>query len=234
MSSTRVFRPNEIVFDDRPVFYYITDRRSLTVPDEVSLLRRARKIIAWGADFIQVREKDLTDRRLFELTRKIVKIVKIVKMTRGSRCRVLVNGRADIAAAAGADGVHLTSSSPGISTIRKWIPNNFIVGVSAHTMSEIHAACADNADYILLGHVFPTASKQDMGAALGVDFLQHTCSGTSTPVLALGGITAERIPTVLEAGAVGVAGISLFQKDDEFSRLKSFKGLFMNKVYKIF
>ena len=216
MSSKRVLRPNGI-FHKKPLFYYITDRRSLAVPGEASLLRRVRKIIARGVDFIQIREKDLSDRRLFELTRRVVEMAR--ETPRAARCRVLVNGRADIAAAAGADGVHLASSGLRISDIRAWIPKNFIVGVSVHTMREIRAACAEGADYIIAGHVFPTASKQGMGAALGVDFLRRACLAASVPILALGGITAERVPTVLQTGAAGVAGISLFQKDDEFARL---------------
>jgi thiamine-phosphate pyrophosphorylase len=196
----------------RPLFYYITDRRALTVPDEAALLRRVRKIIARGIDFIQIREKDLPDRRLFDLTCRIVRVAH--EIPHGSRCRVLVNGRADIAVAAGADGVHLPSYSMGIAAICTWIPKNFIVGISVHTMREINSACACGADYILLGHVFPTVSKESMGAALGVDFLQRACLGASVPVLALGGITEERIPAVLQAGAAGVAGITLFQKDD--------------------
>ena len=202
-----------------PNFYYITDRLSQAIPDEASLLRRARKIIAWGVDFIQIREKDLPDRRLFELTRRIVDMA--CGLSHASRCCVLVNGRADIAVAAGADGVHLTSFSLGISAIRAWVPPNFIVGVSAHTMREIRAASADGADYILLGHIFPTASKTGMGSPLGIDSLQRACRASSTPVLALGGITAESIPAVLKAGATGIAGISLFQKDDEFTNLGS-------------
>ena len=197
--------------------YYITDRRSQTVPGETTLLRRIRKIILRGIDFIQIREKDLSDRRLFDLTRRVVEIAR--ETTRASRCRVLVNGRADIAVAAGADGVHLTSSGLMVSDIRAWIPKNFIVGVSVHTMREIRAACAGGVDYILLGHVFPTASKEGMGTALGVDFLRRACLGSSVPVLALGGITAERIPAVMQAGAAGVAGIGLFQNDEEFARL---------------
>ena len=212
MSSRRVFRGNTF-----PEFYYITGRNSLAVPTEAALLRRVRKIISWGVDFVQVREKDLPDRRLFELTCRIVKMAR--EIPRVSRCRVIVNGRADIAVAAGADGVHLPSSGLGIPAIRAWVPKNFIVGVSVHTIREVRAACAANADYILVGHVFPTTSKESMGAALGVDFLRRVCTGSSAPVLALGGITAERIPAVMQAGASGVAGISLFQNDDEFARL---------------
>ena len=213
MSFKPFSRPN----DGSALLYYITDRRSLAVPNEASLLRRIRKIISFGVNFIQVREKDLTDRRLFDLTRQVVKMA--LETSRNERCRVLVNGRADIAAAAGADGVHLTSSGLGISGIRTWIPKNFIVGASVHTIREIRAARAGNVDYILAGHVFPTASKEGMGDALGVDYLRRACIESPVPVLALGGITAERVSAVLRAGAAGVAGISLFQKDDECARL---------------
>ena len=210
MSSTRVLPLNGIF----PSFYYITDRHSLPAPNEASLIRRVRKIIACGVNFVQIREKDLPDRRLFDLTRHIVKIAR--ETPRDAPCRILVNGRADIAMSAGADGVHLTSSGIGISAIRQWMPKNFIVGVSVHTMREIRAACAGNVDYILVGHVFPTASKESMGAALGVDFLRRACREASAPILALGGIKAEHIPAIMQTGAAGVAGISLFQKDEEF------------------
>jgi len=211
MSFRRVLR----AAGDEPVFYYITDRRSLAVPNEAALLRCVRKIIAWGVDFIQIREKDLPDNRLFELTRRVVEIAR--KTPQSARCRILVNGRADIAITAGADGVHLTSSGLRISDIRRWIPKNFIVGASVHTTREIRAAAG--IDYMLMGHVFPTASKEGMGAALGVDFLRRTCAVSSVPILALGGITAARIAAVMQTGAVGVAGIGLFQNDDEFARL---------------
>jgi len=213
MSFTPVSRPD----DGSVLLYYITDRHSLAVSSDSCFLRRIRKIISSGVDFIQIREKDMSDRRLFDLTRRVVEMAR--GTSRGVRCRVLVNGRADIAVAAGADGVHLPSSGLRISDVRKWVPKNFIVGVSVHTMREVRAADAGDADYILAGHVFPTASKEGMGAALGVDFLRRVCMEASAPVLALGGMTAERIPAVLEAGAAGVAGISLFQKDDEFTHL---------------
>ena len=227
MSSTRVLHPNGISPEKtrftprfpshRPLFYYITDRHSLAAPSEILLLRHVRKIISWEVDFIQIREKDMPDRRLFDLTRRIVEMSR--ETSCGEQCRVLVNGRADIAVAAGADGVHLTASSPEISAIRTWIPENFIVGVSVHTMREIRTACAGGADYVLVGHVFHTASKENMGAALGLDFLRRACIAASVPVLALGGIAADRVPFVIQAGAAGVAGISFFQKDDGFAHL---------------
>ena len=168
----------------------------------------------WGVDFVQIREKDLPDRRLFELTSRAV------ALSHGRKCRILVNERADIALAAGAHGVHLPSKGLRVSDLRTWLPEGFVIGVSVHTEREIEAACAQGADYVLLGHVFPTESKRIYGPSLGLDFLRKASSKASIPVLALGGMRAESIGPVLETGAAGVAGISLFQKKSEFAQLK--------------
>jgi thiamine-phosphate pyrophosphorylase len=187
---------------NRPLFYYITDRKRLA---GMSLIGCIQKALDRGVDFIQIREKDLEARSLFELTRCVA------HMASGAACKILVNGRADIALAAGAHGVHLPSDGLRISEIRTWLPESFYIGVSVHSMAEIRRACEQNADYILVGHVFPTASKTDLGPCLGLNFLQKACAAVSTPILALGGIRPEHIDSVLECGAVGVAGISLFQ-----------------------
>lgn len=211
MSSISKARPKATFPDYRPVSYYITDRQQ---SGATSLLRCIRRALDWGVDFIQIREKDLPDRDLYDLACRVTAIA------RGTRSRVLVNSRADIAMAAGADGVHLASSGLQIAAIRSWIPRNFIVGVSVHTLQEIRNASFCGADYILVGHVFPTASKAGMGSNLGLDFLRKACASTSVPILALGGMNAEAIAPVLQTGAAGVAGISLFQKNTEFSRMK--------------
>ena len=165
-------------------------------------------------DFIQIREKDLDDRSLFEMTRHVV------DLAHGSKSRILVNGRADIALAAGADGVHLPSDSFRVSEIRPWFPEKYLIGVSVHTRSEVRRACGDGADYLILGHIFPTPSKSAYGHPLGLEYLRKVCVGASIPVFGLGGIQADRIESVLDSGAAGVAGISLFQKKPEFSQLK--------------
>jgi thiamine-phosphate pyrophosphorylase len=200
----------------RPLFYYITDSRQLNGMSPAGCVRRA---LNWGVDFIQIREKELSERELYVLTRRIV------VLTRNTSCRILLNGRADIALAAGADGVHLPSTGLQISDIRSWIPSNFMVGVSVHSLREIRQAEAQNADYILVGHVFSTKSKQGYGRSLGLDFLSKACRSTSVPIFGLGGMNPERINPVMQAGAVGVAGISLFQNPKEFSRLKIWKAL---------
>jgi thiamine-phosphate pyrophosphorylase len=212
-NSQKAFLPS-----DRPLFYYITGQGQLAGRSLHACIRRT---LAWGIDFIQIREKNLGDRALFELTREAV------ALARGTDCRILVNGRADIALAAGAHGAHLPSDNLRISDIRPWLPKHFIVGISVHSMSEIRRACDDKADYILLGHLFPTPSKSSYGKPLGMDYLRKVCAKAAVPVFGLGGIGAERIRPVLDAGAAGVAGISLFQKMDEFRKLK---GLYPSRL----
>jgi thiamine-phosphate pyrophosphorylase len=198
-------RREDYFSNKRPLFYYITDRRRLAGISLASCIQRA---LDRGVGFIQIREKDLHERALFELT------CRVVNMARGTQCKVLVNGRADIALAAGAHGVHLPSSSLQVSDIRKWLPAGFLAGVSVHTMQEIMRARKQNADYILVGHVFPTESKAGFGPSVGLDFLRKACAAVPVPIFGLGGIRPENINAVLECGAAGVAGISLFQKRD--------------------
>jgi thiamine-phosphate pyrophosphorylase len=170
-----------------------------------SLIECIRKAIEGGVDFVQIREKDLEDHALFDLTRSAL------AFARSTECRILVNGRADIALAAGAHGVHLPSSGLQIADIRPWIPDDFLVGVSVHTLPEIRRACAKGADYLLLGHLFPTESKAAYGQPLGLRRLRNACAASTVPVLGLGGIKAEFVESVLNTGAAGVAGIGLFQ-----------------------
>jgi thiamine-phosphate pyrophosphorylase len=164
-----------------------------------------RRALDWGVDYIQIREKDLSDRALFELT------CEIVALAHKTKCKVLVNGRADIALAAGAAGVHLPSAGLRASEIRSFVPRKLIVGASVHSIREAKYACSMGADYLLLGHLFPTLSKSTLGPPLGLDYLRKVCSAVPIPVFGLGGIRPESIQSVLDAGALGVAGISLFQ-----------------------
>jgi len=203
--------PRSAIPDKNQIFYYITDRRQLSGIRLTACIRRA---LDWGVDFIQIREKDLSARALYDLT------CRIVSLARPTRTRILVNGRADIALAAGAHGVHLPSAGLRAQALRSWLPKNFCIGVSVHSMREIRQACADGVDYILVGHLFPTRSKEGFGAPLGLEFLRKACAETGTPVFGLGGIRPELMPSVFESGAAGVAGISLFQKNDEFRKLK--------------
>ena len=189
---------------ERPLLYYVTDRRQLSGE---TVLSRIRRVLARGVDFIQIREKDLSDRDLFALTQSVV------SLARGKRCRILVNGRADVALAAGAHGVHLPTRSLPIGCVRRWLPPSFLIGVSAHSQSEARLAARAGTDYLLLGPVFPTATKLEYGPPLGLTCLRETCRKVPIPVFGLGGIRPQSVDTVTLMGAVGVAGITLFQKD---------------------
>jgi len=203
--------PKEFSTGNRPLFYYVTDRRQLAGITFESCIRRA---LQWGVDFIQIREKDLSDRILFEQVRRIV------VLANGTKCRIMVNGRADIARAAGAHGVHLPSTGLRVKDVQSWLPDNFLVGISVHTEEEIERACDEGADYVLLGHIFPTPSKSGLGKPVGLELLKIFCANFSIPIFALGGIRADRIASVLKTGAMGIAGVSLFQKEEAYARLE--------------
>lgn len=173
--------------------YYITDRKSAREP----LLDSIERNVAEGVEYIQIREKDLTARELYELTRAAVAIA-------GSRTKILVNDRGDVALAAGAHGVHLRSGSVSPIVIKHIIP---LVAVSCHTVEEVQAAAG--ADLIVFGPIFETPGK---GPAIGLDELERAVRVSPAPILALGGIKASNAAHCCARGASGVAGIRLFQR----------------------
>jgi len=199
-----------IAAGNRPLFYYITDRKQLV---RESLLQHIRAVLHSPVDFIQIREKDLGERELFDLT------CRAVSLAGNTRCRIVVNGRADIALAARAHGVHLPSAGLRASDIRPWLPAGFIIGASVHSLREARQAWEDGADYVLVGHVFPTESKAAYGLPLGLRYLRKICSSVPLPVFGLGGMKPEFVQSVIETGAVGVAGITLFQDKAQFKKL---------------
>ncbi|MBV8843209.1 MAG: thiamine phosphate synthase [Bryobacterales bacterium] len=183
---------------------YITDRQSLAVPE--SLLHAIARNLAEGPEWIQIREKDLSARELFDLVRAAM------VLPNPRRAKFLVNSRVDVALAAGADGVHLPSQSPPPHFWRPIAPPGFLIGISCHTVDEVRAAAHEDADYVLFGPVFPPISKTSSQPALGLDKLSRAAESVRIPVLALGGITPENAGACIEAGAAGIAGISIYQK----------------------
>jgi len=153
---------------------------------------------------VQIRERDLDGGPLTRL------VAACVAAVRGTRTRILVNDRLDIALAAGAHGVHLRAGSFGACRVRSMAPRPFLVGRSVHSVEEAVAAADEGGlDYLIFGTVFESASKPGHAAA-GVAGLAAVSGATRLPVLAIGGMTRERIPDVMAAGASGVAAISMF------------------------
>lgn len=170
----------------------------------MSLLSRVRAAAEAGVHLIQIRERDLDGGPLTRLVSICVDAV------RGTRTRVLVNDRLDVALAAGAHGVHLRADSFCGSRVRASVPSPFLIGQSIHSAAEAVAVDGQGtADYLIFGPVFETGSKPGRPAA-GLAELASVAASIRIPVLAIGGITAERVDEVMAAGASGVAGISLF------------------------
>ena len=184
---------------------YITDRRQLRA---VSLAAVIRETARAGVDIVQVREKDLTSRELIILVEEALSATREQGM---GGARVVVNDRVDVALAGGADGAHLAAHSMPVRVVRRFVPRAFVIGVSCHSLGEAMAAESGGADYLVLGPVFETPSKLGYGPPLGLEELRNVASRIRIPVLALGGITVDRIRPCLEAGASGIAGIRIFQ-----------------------
>ena len=153
------------------------------------------------ADCVQIRDKELAARELITVVRRAVH-------TMG---RVLVNSRVDVAIAAGAAGVHLPAGSIAPSVWRRITPEGFLIGVSCHSLEEVVRAEQGGADYVMFGPVFAPLSKTSDLAPRGLEELARVSRAVRIPVLALGGITWENAEACVEAGAAGVAGISMFQ-----------------------
>lgn len=187
-----------------PFVCLVTDRGRLAVGTDDDLVRLSASAAAAGIDVIQVRERSRTDRELLALTRRLVAV------SAGTAARVVVNDRTDIAIAAGAAGVHLRGDSVPADRVRAIVPASFIIGRSVHTVDEARAAARSGVDYLVMGTVYPTKSKGEGAPVAGVSTLAAVCSAVAVPVLAIGGITIDRVGEVASAGASGIAAIGLF------------------------
>ena len=142
-------------------------------------------------------------------------VARAVKITRGSLTKLIVNDRVDIALAAGADGVHLTSTSLPARVVRRICGPEFLIGVSTHSLETARDARDSSADFALFGPVFETESKRAYGPPQGLHKLQQITSDLqSFPVVAIGGITLDNAESCFAAGASGIAGIRLFDAFD--------------------
>lgn len=191
--------------ESRPLLSYITDRRGLAGDDPLPIIEQA---VAAGLDLIQLRERDLSARDLLLIANAAV------ARCRGSKTRLLVNDRLDIALAADADGLHLPSHGLPVAEVRRRFPE-MLLGASCHSVEELRRAEEGGADFAVFGPVFETVSKQVYGPPVGLEKLERAARAAKIPVLALGGITLENAAACLGAGAAGIAAISLFQTSED-------------------
>jgi thiamine-phosphate diphosphorylase len=158
--------------------------------------------IAGGVDLVQIRERDIEGAVLVELTRRIV------RLARGTATKVVVNDRLDVALAAGADGVHLRERGLPASRARSLAPQA-LIGRSVHSV--VSALASPEADYVLAGSVFETASKPGQPAALGLTGLREVVRAVGGGrVIAVGGVTVDNLTEVAASGVFGIAAIGAF------------------------
>jgi len=176
----------------------VTERHGADPVEQASLAVQA------GVDLIQVRERDLEARALADMVQAILGAVA------GSATRVIVNDRLDVALACGAHGVHLRGDSIPPRLARARAPEGFLIGRSVHGVAEARDTAGD-VDYLIAGTVFPSASKTEGHPCLGADGLRAIVRAVRVPVLAIGGVTVDRLAAVAACGAAGIAAIGLFR-----------------------
>jgi thiamine-phosphate pyrophosphorylase len=201
-----------------PLIYLITDGE-ITAQNFARRKSQTLEIIKVAAQnnisLIQIREKKLSARLVFELACEASEI------TRNTGVKLLVNDRADIALAANADGVHLTSSSLSCNSIRRNFPRDFIIGVSAHTIDEAEEAKKQGANFVTFSPIFPTPNKSE---PKGIENLHEVCEKLKLfPIIALGGIDAGNFAEVLSAGASGFAAIRFLNDVENIRKLSTDK-----------
>ena len=179
--------------------HILTDTALQSRFSHVELTRLA---IQGGADTIQFRQK-------IESTREMIKIAQQIKqMCTDSGVAFIINDRVDVAIASDADGVHLGQDDFPLPLARKLMGESKILGGSAVTLAEARKCLTEGADYIGFGPVYPTTSKEDAGPVTGIDLLKQVVETIPLPIIAIGGVSVENTPEVIQAGTHGIAVIS--------------------------
>ncbi|MCC6850042.1 MAG: thiamine phosphate synthase [Deltaproteobacteria bacterium] len=173
----------------------------VTVDDAVARRDALAAALATGVDALQLRDRRAGGGALLAAAGALG------ALTRAHGAALVVNDRIDVALAAGADGVHLPATSFSIAAARRLLGAEAWIGRSTHAPEEAARAAAEGADYVVLGPVFATPSKEVYGAPLGLAAVEAAAARVRCPVIAIGGITAANAPTVRRAGAHGVAVI---------------------------
>lgn len=193
--------------------YVITDGTACDAKFESysrRIIGQAVTAASTGATHFQIREKQLSASRLFELVNDVVGAVA------GSELKILVNERVDVAIAVGADGVHLTSRSISAADVREFFGGKLLIAVSTHDIVEVLRAQEQGADLAVFGPVFDTPGK----TAAGIVKLREACEkATGFPVIALGGIDVSNARSAIETGAAGVAGIRYFSTAENIAKI---------------
>ncbi|MEO5864092.1 MAG: thiamine phosphate synthase [Nitrospiraceae bacterium] len=184
----------------------VTDRHQTKGRPLVPLLQR---VLTAGISAIQLRERDLSARELVTLAREVQTVMV------SSTSQLLINDRIDVALALEGVGVHLRSNSLPLSVVRKMLGAQRLLGISVHSVEEGLLAESQGADYIVIGPIYETPSKQMFGPPLGIHTLEKACTLVRIPIIGIGGVTAARAREMRRAGAFGAAVITAILGADD-------------------
>ena len=174
-----------------------------------------KKALAGGVDVLQLREKSLSSKKFLNRAKKLKSI------TDNQNTLFIINDRLDIALAVDADGLHLGQDDLPIDVCRKFLPNK-VIGVSVSNKKEAIIAYEQGADYLGLGAIFPTASKDDY--KLLSEEIANIVSSVPIPIIGIGGIKINHVRELKKKGLAGVAVISaILDKEDSYNSSKMFK-----------
>jgi len=181
-----------------PKLYAITDCELSNCTHEETV----RMLLAGGARLIQLRDKEASSREMLDQARACL------KLTREAGATLIVNDRVDVALTAGVDGAHLGQDDMSVEEAREILGADKIIGVSTHSIDQFRAALKTSANYIAVGPVYQTNTKENPDPVVGLELVREARKLTDRPLIAIGGIDHERAPEVIAAGADSVAAIS--------------------------
>ena len=186
---------------DLPRRQALDGKQGMAASRAAGLLGKA--LLLGGSRILQLRMKDASASAMLEV------LVELRRVVDGwEQARLIVNDRVDVALEAGAHGVHLGQGDLPLSSARRMVPPNFCIGVSTHDEEQAQRAMEGGADYVAFGPIYQTGSKDNPEPAVGLDRLRALCGRASVPIIAIGGITLERVPEIVRAGAHAAAIIA--------------------------
>lgn len=202
--------------------YVITDKKL----GNGSIEEAVRKAMAGGATIVQYREKDAGTAEMIRVASGLHKITMMEGIP------LIINDRIDVALAVNAEGVHVGQEDMPALIARRIIGTGRLLGVSAKTLGEASSAAEDGADYLGVGDIFGTTSKEDAGKPVGLEMLKKITGSVNIPVVGIGGITKVNAGSVIENGADGIAVISaIIGKPDPEKEARELAGIIKSKNY---
>lgn len=181
-----------------PKLYTITDTQ-LSNYTHAEIVQR---LLAGGARLIQLRDKEASAKELLDAARECL------QLTRAAGAKLIINDRVDVALTAEADGVHLGQDDLSVEEAREILEEGKLIGLSTHSLEQFQAALQTSADYLAVGPIYATTTKENPDPVVGLDLIAAANAITDRPLVAIGGVTVERAPAVIAAGADSVAVIS--------------------------